>query len=211
MSAAALPRNSQAEQSFGLRLRRERERRKIALGSIAENSKISASLLEALERDDVSRWPSGIFRKSFIRAYAQAIGLDPDETTREFLERFPDPHDPSLTPLGPPATLPAPAPSIPVAPAPAPTSGPARPTLKVSVVPTTGRTFTRGRVLTSFGDRAMAIAWDAGMVITLGLLLYAAFGSLWAPLCLAMAVYYGIGVLLFGNTPGVCLRAPTLR
>ena len=48
-------------------------------------------LLEGLEHDDVSRWPSGIFRKSFIRAYAEAIGLDPEPIVREFLERHPDP------------------------------------------------------------------------------------------------------------------------
>jgi len=77
--------------TFGPRLRQERERRHISLTSIAENTKISRSLLEALERDDVSRWPSGIFRRSFVRSYAQAIGLDADEIVREFLERFPDP------------------------------------------------------------------------------------------------------------------------
>src|SRR5438105_231144 len=85
-----------AGESFGRRLRRERERRQIALASIAENTKISVSLFEDLERDDVSRWPSGIFRRSFIRAYAKAVGLDPDETTREFLERFPDVNDPEF-------------------------------------------------------------------------------------------------------------------
>jgi cytoskeleton protein RodZ len=74
-------------ESIGRRLRRERERRQIALASIAANSKISVSLFADLERDDVSRWPSGIFRRSFIRAYAQAVGLDPDATAREFLER----------------------------------------------------------------------------------------------------------------------------
>jgi cytoskeletal protein RodZ len=77
--------------SFGARLRYERERRQIALRSIAEGTKISVSLLEGLERDDVSRWPSGIFRKSFVRAYADAIGLDPDPVVREFVERYPDP------------------------------------------------------------------------------------------------------------------------
>src|SRR3954466_9948073 len=77
--------------TFGPRLRQERERRQISLKSIAENTKISRSLLEALERDDVSRWPTGIFRRSFVRAYAKAIGLDPDEVVREFGERFPDP------------------------------------------------------------------------------------------------------------------------
>jgi cytoskeletal protein RodZ len=79
------------EETFGTRLRRERERRHVALSSIAEDTKISASLFEALERDDASRWPSGIFRRAFIRSYAAAIGLDPDAIAKEFLERFPDP------------------------------------------------------------------------------------------------------------------------
>ena len=53
--------------SLGSRLRYERERRQISLKSIAESTKIGITLLEGLERDDVSRWPSGIFRKSFIQ------------------------------------------------------------------------------------------------------------------------------------------------
>ncbi len=77
--------------SFGRRLRYERERRQINLRSIAETTKIGVPLLEGLERDDVSRWPSGIFRKSFIRSYAEAIGLDPDPVVREFVDLFPDP------------------------------------------------------------------------------------------------------------------------
>ena len=79
--------------AFGPRLRHERERRHISLDSIAKNTKISRSLLEGLERDDVKRWPSGIFRRSFVRSYAKAIGLDPDEVLREFQERFPDPEE----------------------------------------------------------------------------------------------------------------------
>jgi cytoskeletal protein RodZ len=81
--------------TFGPRLRQERERRHISLKSIAENTKISRSLLEALERDDVSRWPTGIFRRSFVRSYAKAIGLDADDIVREFAERFPDPTAPA--------------------------------------------------------------------------------------------------------------------
>jgi cytoskeletal protein RodZ len=77
--------------SFGARLRHERERRQIELRSIAEGTKIGISLLEGLERDDVSRWPSGIFRKSFVRAYAEAIGVEADRVVREFVERYPDP------------------------------------------------------------------------------------------------------------------------
>lgn len=82
--------------AFGSRLRHERERRQISLDSIAENTKINRSLLEGLERDDVKRWPSGIFRRAFVRSYATAIGLDPDEVLREFQERFPDPEEPPV-------------------------------------------------------------------------------------------------------------------
>ena len=76
--------------SFGARLRSERERQQIALRTIADRTKIKLSLLEALERDDVSQWPRGIFRRSHVRAYALAIGLDPDAVVREFLEIHPD-------------------------------------------------------------------------------------------------------------------------
>jgi len=78
-------------ESFGTRLRRQRERKQLTLAAIAEQTKIHQPLLEALERDDVKRWPSGIFRRAFIRAYAEAIGLEPDQIVREFLSRFPDP------------------------------------------------------------------------------------------------------------------------
>src|ERR1700680_2749016 len=76
--------------SFGARLRQRRERQQIALAFIAEQTKIALSLLEALERDDVSHWPAGIFRRSFIRAYARSIGLEPDVIVREFLELNPE-------------------------------------------------------------------------------------------------------------------------
>src|SRR5947208_1282307 len=80
-------------ESFGARLRRQRERQQIALATIAEQTKIKQSLLEALERDDVSHWPMGIFRRAFVRAYAHAIGLDPDVVVREFQALHPDPDD----------------------------------------------------------------------------------------------------------------------
>jgi transcriptional regulator with XRE-family HTH domain len=75
--------------SFGARMREQREKRQIALIAIAEQTKIKLSLLEALERDDVTHWPSGIFRRAFIRAYAHAIDLEPDVIVREFLELYP--------------------------------------------------------------------------------------------------------------------------
>jgi len=78
-------------ESFGAHLRQRREQRQISLSTIAEQTKIKLSLLESLERGDVSHWPSGIFRRAFIRAYAHAIGLEPDVVVREFLEVYPDP------------------------------------------------------------------------------------------------------------------------
>jgi transcriptional regulator with XRE-family HTH domain len=103
--------------SFGPRLRQERERRQISLKSIAANTKISQSLLEALERDDVSRWPSGIFRRAFLRSYATAIGVDADATWKEFAERFPE--ETGGEP-GTPAQPPAPAQRVSVGSAPGP-------------------------------------------------------------------------------------------
>jgi cytoskeleton protein RodZ len=79
--------------SFGSRLRQQRERQQITLSSIAEQTKIKVSLLEGLERDDVSYWPVGIFRRAFVRSYAHAIGLDPGPVLVEFLARYPDPAD----------------------------------------------------------------------------------------------------------------------
>jgi helix-turn-helix protein len=80
-------------ESFGARLRQQRERQQIALSAIAEQTKIKLSLLEGLERDDLSHWPAGIFRRAFVRAYAGAIALEPDVVVREFVELHPDPID----------------------------------------------------------------------------------------------------------------------
>lgn len=76
--------------SFGARLRQQREERGIALSLIAGQTKIKMSLLEGLERDDLSHWPPGIFRRAYLRAYAHAIGLNPDTLVREFLEMHPE-------------------------------------------------------------------------------------------------------------------------
>ena len=80
-------------ESFGARLRRHREEQQIALATIAEQTRIKLTLLEDLERDDVSHWPAGIFRRAFMRSYANAVGLDPDTTLREFAEAHPGPVD----------------------------------------------------------------------------------------------------------------------
>jgi cytoskeleton protein RodZ len=75
-------------EDFGGKLRQARERRGISLRQIAASTKISPAALEALERNDISKLPGGIFSRAFVRSYAIEVGLDPDEIVGEFLERF---------------------------------------------------------------------------------------------------------------------------
>lgn len=76
---------------FGSKLREARERRGITLREIANTTKISMSVLEALERNDISRLPGGIFSRAFVRSYAVVVGLEPEPLIREFMAQFP--HD----------------------------------------------------------------------------------------------------------------------
>jgi cytoskeleton protein RodZ len=76
---------------FGSKLRDARERKGVSLRDIANATKISVRALEALERNDISHLPGGIFSRSFVRAYAVQAGLDPDETVSDFVRQFP--HD----------------------------------------------------------------------------------------------------------------------
>ena len=80
--------NVDAELDFGARLREARELKRITLNEIASATKISISVLEALEQNDLSRLPGGIFSRAFIRSYAKTVGLDPEKAVREFLDEF---------------------------------------------------------------------------------------------------------------------------
>lgn len=75
--------------TFGPRMRRERERRGISLETIATVTNVSVELWEGFERNDLSRWPKGLFARSFVRDYAKAVGLDPVEVVEDFCRLFP--------------------------------------------------------------------------------------------------------------------------
>ena len=75
---------------FGGRLRDARERRGTSLRQIANATKISIGVLEALERNDISRLPGGIFGRAFVRSYAIEVGLDPEATIQDFIAQFPN-------------------------------------------------------------------------------------------------------------------------
>jgi cytoskeletal protein RodZ len=70
---------------FGSRLKAAREQSGVSLRDIAAKTKISIAALEAVERDDYSRLPGGIFSRAFIRAYALQVGLDPETAVNDFL------------------------------------------------------------------------------------------------------------------------------
>src|SRR5438874_10763076 len=78
-------------QDVGTTLRQARERRGMTLRQIGSATKISIGVLEALERNDISRLPGGIFGRAFVRSYAIEVGLDPDDIIQDFVAQFP--HD----------------------------------------------------------------------------------------------------------------------
>ena len=70
--------------TFGNRLRQERERLGITLDEVAKATKVAPHLLEALEGNDFARLPGGPFNKGFVRAYARFVGLDPEATVAAY-------------------------------------------------------------------------------------------------------------------------------
>ena len=177
---------------FGNRLRLERERRRISLTSIATNTKIGLTLLQGLERDDVSRWPSGIFRRSFIRAYAEAIGLDADAISREFFELFPDPGEPPRV--------------VPPDPAPVTVRKASRDAVLRLTLADPGATLARG-VLKTVLRRSAATALDLSALTAIGAALFIALHQFWIPIAIATLSYYVASIVILGNTPGMCLMA----
>src|SRR6185369_4590289 len=76
-------------EAFGPNLRRLRLQRGISIPDIVSATNVSATLWDGLERNDLSRWPTGIYARSYVRSYAKAIGVDPESTVDEFCRCFP--------------------------------------------------------------------------------------------------------------------------
>ena len=64
--------------AFGEFLRGARERRGLTLLQVSNETKIPGRLLDAFERGDLTAVPNGMYRRAEIRAYARAVGLDPN-------------------------------------------------------------------------------------------------------------------------------------
>ena len=164
--------------TLGAYLRAERERRDLALRTISESTKVSLPLLEGLESDDISRWPGGIFRRAFVRSYAEAVGLDPDEVFKRFERQHrPASDTPGMDSGQPQREIVALA--------------------QASVYQGSAeRPSNRTRILGTAADLTVALVLAFGS---------AAAGSrlLWP--VLLIAAYYGAGVLFTGTSPMVAL------
>jgi cytoskeleton protein RodZ len=73
---------------FAEYLRAERERRRLTLEQIADETKIASRHLAALERGDVRSWPGGMYRRAMMRAYAESIGVDREYALKQFEQAF---------------------------------------------------------------------------------------------------------------------------
>ncbi|MFM8989540.1 MAG: helix-turn-helix domain-containing protein, partial [Alphaproteobacteria bacterium] len=70
----------------GPTLRDERLRNGWELGELAEHLRIRRVHLAAIEEGRFDLLPAGSYASSFVRAYATALGLDPDEMVRRYRE-----------------------------------------------------------------------------------------------------------------------------
>jgi len=83
--------------AVGLRLKSVREAKGIAIRSIADATKLGTPVLEAVERGEFSKLPGGIYRRSVIRSYAAAVGLDPNDVLAAFMAECPQHIEPAPT------------------------------------------------------------------------------------------------------------------
>lgn len=74
------------ESSLGARLRGAREARGLSLRELSDQTRIARRYLEAIEADDYKELPGGIFNRSFIKAYAKAVGFNEAEAVSAYTE-----------------------------------------------------------------------------------------------------------------------------
>ena len=80
-----------AATTIGATLRAERLRQSQQLTAIAAETKICPRILEALEDDQFDQIPGGAYRRSFLRLYARALGLNEDELVAAYQQQHEEP------------------------------------------------------------------------------------------------------------------------
>jgi hypothetical protein len=88
---------------IGATLREARMRQRIDISEIEAQTKIRAKYLRALENEEWELLPGPTFVKSFLRTYAEALGLDARLVLEEYKLRHERPADHELLPIAPPS------------------------------------------------------------------------------------------------------------
>ena len=73
-------------ETLGQELKRRREEKKISLQEMSDATRIGIRFLQAIEADDYSALPGGIYSRSFIKAYARFVKMDEEEALGRFLK-----------------------------------------------------------------------------------------------------------------------------
>jgi cytoskeleton protein RodZ len=80
-------------------------RQRLDIADVEAKTKIRAKYLRALENEEFSMLPGPTFVKTFLRTYAEALGLDPHVLVEEYRATHEAGDEPEvLTPLGPPGS-----------------------------------------------------------------------------------------------------------
>lgn len=79
-----LARVGRGESSLGAQLRAARERGNLSLRELSDQTRIARRYLEAIEEDNHKELPGGIFNRSFIKAYAKAVGFSEAEAVKAY-------------------------------------------------------------------------------------------------------------------------------
>lgn len=85
---------------FGGALRAMREARGLSLQDIADITRIRRAYLAALEEMRLDQLPPRPFVVGYVRAYAQALGVNPEEAVAKFRENAPCNSEPLRPPVG---------------------------------------------------------------------------------------------------------------
>jgi cytoskeleton protein RodZ len=87
---------------IGATLREARMRARIDISEIEAETKIRAKYLRALENEEWGLLPGPAYVRSFLRTYAEALGLDAKLLLEEYKLRYERPSDHDLMPIGAP-------------------------------------------------------------------------------------------------------------
>src|SRR3954465_1127678 len=88
--------------SIGETLREARMRQRLDITDVEASTKIRAKYLRALENEDFGMLPGATFVKSFLRTYAEFLGLDPHLLVEEYRARHDPREESELTPFARP-------------------------------------------------------------------------------------------------------------